>query len=52
MQYFPNGSQFAVSRTVAEAVAITAITNANPAVATVADATGITAGSYLVVASN
>lgn len=34
--YFPNGTQYAISTTLAAAIALTAITNANPAVASAA----------------
>lgn len=44
MQYFPNGSQFAISEALGVAVPITALTNADPAVATAA---GITADQFV-----
>jgi len=48
MQYFPNGSQFAVSAGLGAPIPITAITNADPAVAT---AVGVNTGDYVVVES-
>lgn len=47
----PNGSTFDFAATYGDEVTITSISNANPAVATVADATGLTAGDIVVVQS-
>ncbi|WP_457319819.1 phage tail protein [Stenotrophomonas sp. P5_B8] len=48
---FPNGTVLGISTAVAAAVAATAISNANPAVATVAAGSGISEGDVLVVRS-